>query len=419
MHSKMRALLIYSAFTRFKKLVAHLQAWRGVLDWTNRQAGSRVRGNAGRFDAASQAPARGMNRFKFLRALAPLAGLASAWWPAGAATLNIGDPAPPLQFSQWVQGDPVRTFDRQHVYLVEFWATWCVPCRSSIPRLNDFWRKFKDHDLVVIGADISEPDDHAVPAFLAKMGDQLTYPVALDDKSQDKNGAMAAHWMQAAGLNGIPTAFVVDRQGRIAWIGHPLALQESAIAQILAGQFDVTAYAREYARQQEALERRQELSQRLHQALAGKDWAAADDALTGLEKLLPADAGYQLARVQIQLGRKDYAGACKHAAEASDAHPDNVNLQNGLAWMLAVTKGVDPAGLALAEKIALRANTAAQGKNSQVLDTLARAQFLNGHTSEAAASERKAVALAPEQEKTFLKRVLTDYQVGLLPEVNE
>ena len=360
-----------------------------------------------------------MNRFLLLRALAVLAGILTAGRPALGATLHIGDPAPPLQFSQWVQGDPVPTFDDQHVYIVEFWATWCGPCKVSIPHLNEVWRKFKDHDLVVIGADVSESDESGVPAFVKKMGDKMTYRVALDDKSQDKDGAMAVHWMQAAGQNGIPTAFVVNRQGRIAWIGHPLALQESVLAQILANQFDVAAYAQQFARQQQAQEQRQALSQKLHQALTEKNWEAADAALTEVENSQPEGPNYQITRLQILLGRKDYAGACKLAESASEAHPENASLQNGLAWMLVVTKGVDPRGLAVAEKLATRANSAAQGKDSQVLDTLARAQFLNGHTNEAVASERKAVEVAPEEAKTYLKRILTDYQVGILPEVSE
>ena len=69
------------------------------------------------------------------------------------------------------------------------------------------------------------------------MGDQMTYRVALDDKSQETNGIMAVNWMKAADQNGIPTAFVVNKQGRIAWIGHPMGLNEQILEEILAGRF--------------------------------------------------------------------------------------------------------------------------------------------------------------------------------------
>ena len=60
---------------------------------------------------------------------------------------------------------------------------------------------------------------------------------------------MADNWMQAAGQNGIPTAFLVDTKGRIAWIGHPMEMKDAVIDQVLAGTFDVQKAAAELAQQ--------------------------------------------------------------------------------------------------------------------------------------------------------------------------
>src|SRR5512136_2342114 len=139
---------------------------------------------------------------------------------AAAPTLKVGDPAPKLQTGKWIQGEPVKNFEKGKAYIVEFWATWCPPCRASIPHLNETYEKFKDKGLVVIGQNCWERDESLVAPFVKKMGDKMKYRVALDDKASDKKGAMAKTWMEAAGRDGIPSAFLVDTRGKIVWIGH-------------------------------------------------------------------------------------------------------------------------------------------------------------------------------------------------------
>lgn len=156
-----------------------------------------------------------------------------------AAQLKVGNPAPKLQTGKWVQGEPVKEFEKGKAYLVEFWATWCPPCRASIPHLNEIYKQFKDKGLVVIGQNCWERDDSLVAPFVKKMGDKMTYRVAFDDKADGDKGQMAKTWMEAAGRNGIPSAFLVDTKGVIAWIGHPMSLKDEVIEQVLAGTYDV------------------------------------------------------------------------------------------------------------------------------------------------------------------------------------
>ncbi len=150
-------------------------------------------------------------------------------------TLKVGDPAPKLQTGKWVQGDPVKDFQKGKAYIVEFWATWCGPCRASIPHLNEIYEKYKDKGLVVIGQNCWEHDDAEVAPFVKKMGDKMTYRVALDDKSSNEKGKMAETWMAAAGRKGIPSAFLINTKGVVAWIGHPMELTDDAIQDALAG----------------------------------------------------------------------------------------------------------------------------------------------------------------------------------------
>ena len=86
-------------------------------------------------------------------ALLLVCGVAIAVGHVNAATLQVGDPAPALQVSKWIQGSPVKEFQRDQAYIVEFWATWCGPCRASIPHLNEIHAKYKDKGLVIIGQD--------------------------------------------------------------------------------------------------------------------------------------------------------------------------------------------------------------------------------------------------------------------------
>src|SRR5437660_9718417 len=160
-----------------------------------------------------------------LKCTATLAVLAlgTTFSTAAETTLKVGDPAPKLQTGKWVQGDPVKEFAKDKAYIVEFWATWCGPCRVSIPHLNEIHNKYKDKSLVVIGQDCWERDDNLVESFVKTMGEKMTYRVALDDKEGNEKGQMAKSWMAAAGRNGIPSAFLVDTKGRVVWMGHPMA----------------------------------------------------------------------------------------------------------------------------------------------------------------------------------------------------
>src|SRR3954468_10526558 len=112
------------------------------------------------------------------RALAAGLVLALAAAAPAAKPLSPGDPAPKLEVKEFVKGEPVKALDKGTVYVVEFWATWCPPCRTSIPHLTELQKKHKD--LVVIGVSVSERDFDKVKPFVEEMGDKMDYRVAID-----------------------------------------------------------------------------------------------------------------------------------------------------------------------------------------------------------------------------------------------
>ena len=168
-------------------------------------------------------------------------------------------------------------------------------------------------------------DDEVAP-FIKKMGDKMTYRVALDDTNGSERGKMADKWMEAAGQDGIPTAFLVDTKGVIAWIGHPMQLKETMIDQVLAGTFDVKQAAAELAQQKLNDVQLEKLSDELGDAMEGKKWDDATAKLAEMQKLMPPDETNQLDMVRfgIFLGKKDYPGAYKLAAQISDDNKDDV-----------------------------------------------------------------------------------------------
>ncbi|HOK96152.1 MAG TPA: redoxin domain-containing protein, partial [Anaerohalosphaeraceae bacterium] len=160
-----------------------------------------------------------------------------------AAKGQIGADAAPLDGLVWLKGQPVR-FQPQKVYVVEFWATWCGPCRQSIPHLTQLQKQFKEKGVTVIG--ISNESAETVRSFVKKMGDQMDYTVAVD-----KDGKAGKNYMEAYGQNGIPTAFIVDGAGKIVWLGHPLNGMDEVLAQVAAGTFDPSAWAKARAEREE------------------------------------------------------------------------------------------------------------------------------------------------------------------------
>ncbi len=149
---------------------------------------------------------------------------------AAAMPTKLGDQAYPLTGLTWVKGSPV-SISPGKVYVVEFWATWCPPCRESIPHLTELADKYADR-VVFVG--VSNEDVSTVEPFVADKGDEMDYHVAVDT-----NGNVVKGYMSAFNQGGIPTAFVVNADGMVVWLGHPMGELESVLDQVVEGTYTV------------------------------------------------------------------------------------------------------------------------------------------------------------------------------------
>lgn len=319
-------------------------------------------------------------------------------------TLKVGDPAPPLVNGKYLKGEPVRELEKGKVYVLEFWATWCGPCIAAIPHVSKLQEKFADEGVIVIGQNVFERDESQVEPFLKRMGDKMDYRVALDDKSENERGAMATTWMAAAGQNGIPCSFIIDREGKIAWIGHPMTM-EPVLEAVVAGNFDTEKHA--------ALEaKKKSIQERLVEAAQQEDF---DAAIAATDELIAVDPTMteQLALVKFRLlamGKKDMDAATAQARNLVEDSEEPM-LLNELAWsMVAPDSQIENFDLDLALKAAKKANRLSGGNDASILDTLARVHYAMGDVDEAIAVQKKAVGAAEDRMKTNLQNTLKEYE---------
>jgi len=153
-------------------------------------------------------------------------------------SLNIGQTPPTLHNVTWLQGDSVTRFERGNIYVVEFWATWCIPCKSVVPILNHLSRQYKKNGVTIIGFNVFEKQSNRIEdlmRFLDTAMPKVRYSVAKAD-----NNIMEKEWLLAAGEEAIPHAFIINRNGEIAWIGHPGDIKD-VLEKVVHNAWDVEA----------------------------------------------------------------------------------------------------------------------------------------------------------------------------------
>ena len=398
-----------------------------------------------------------MRLMRFIRFLAVL-GVFSV----SIIAADLGDPAADLKIAKWVKGEPAQVTGTDHnVYVVEFWATWCPPCRASIPHLTEVQKRFKDKNVIVVG--ISDEKEETVTPFVKNMGSKMEYRVAIDE-----NRKTAAGYMQAYGINGIPHSFVV-RDKKVIWQGHPMAGLDQALEEITAGKYDLA--------KAKAKLKAEALYDQFREAAAEGDDAKADELAKQLQATVkdgsfPGDSfdpGKEKKELRLAMLQDQFRGAVrsddeKKASEfgkklqeldssinldalrqdiaveqlvdkywntisARGESPDmkklgeqlpaklknRPQLANNVAWAMLTDKSVVHRDVPLALQISKQACEDSQWKRGTFIDTYARALFDSGKKDEAITYQEKAIAAAEDHEKAPMTQILRSYKEGKVP----
>lgn len=373
-------------------------------------------------------------------------------------SLTIGSKAPELNIEHWVSNGkgafkPVTKFEKDKVYVVEFWATWCGPCVASMPHLVELQTKLGKKVQII---SISDEDIETVNGFLARDykaqgGDAATAPKTYAELTSaycltaDPDRSCHTAYMEAAGQNGIPCAFIVGKDQMIEYIGHPMQMDEP-LTKILEGTWDRKAFAEEFQEQQKlnmAMSQVMRLArsnpegaiEKLNEVLKGvksKDiklqltmmkiqlLAQSEKTKEALETIdgLIQDPSNKEVKTQLQMMRVQLVlmtGTPKQISETAnelfknaDADPQMINF---VAWSIVEQTEAGK----LEDKALIKAClTAVQGAVKKMegdvkaagLDTLSHLQFMNGDVAGAVKTQEEAIAATSNAQ---LKDQLTEY----------
>ncbi len=326
--------------------------------------------------------------------------------PAGLVQgqLNIGDPIPEISVSNWVKGEPVDLAKGigKNVYLIEFWATWCPPCLESIPHLTELQRKHGKDGLVVVG--ISQPGRgetlKAVKRFVKRQGDGMSYTVGFDD-----SGKTQERLMSAVGVGGIPYAFLVDRNGKLVWHGHPGdPAMDVTLVEVLEGRFDVeTAVTRQ---------KLEPIFARMQRYAMRTDWKAFKSLVDEALKLDPASYEALSAGVYVYLIETNDMSGLRTLLEAHvETHRGDTQVLTNVAQALLDIQDMDKRLPDLALEAASGAYRSANPPTPATTSVYAKALFEIGMLDRAIELQSDAIASATgDGEKSAMEKVLRYYK---------
>jgi len=142
--------------------------------------------------------------------------------PARAADILPGQPAPEFTLKSLKDKNLSLKELRGQVVMINFWATWCGPCRQEIPALNTLYEKYRDTGFVLLGVNVDSESANAIQ-MVSRL--KTTYPILFD---ADKRASMLYQ------VSAMPTTILIDRDGKVRYIqkGYVTGIENKYQAQI-------------------------------------------------------------------------------------------------------------------------------------------------------------------------------------------
>jgi peroxiredoxin len=340
-------------------------------------------------------------RFQILTAFALLVSCAflNANALAQKTTLKVGDQAPAPMMGPGVElisGPKVSPFKQGQTYVVEFWATWCAPCRTSIPHINKLYKTYKSQGLHVWGISDEEPD--TVRRFVARKGDGMSYSV-ISDTSGNFNKA----YMSAAGMKGIPAAFVVGPSGRVVYIGHPMSSGfDRAIKSCTSGKYDPVL-----------AERAKPIIENLEKATKARDWRMAHrqiDSLMAMDSWVFSDTLFTKYKIYLNEQGDPKAANDYMLVQITETYSNKPDVLQDVVYNLITDPELANADPQLKEQAVAALGQALGEDNPQYLAILALKSHKEGDLSQAVNLQYEAYMAAAGDERDQMRSVLDAYK---------
>ena len=326
--------------------------------------------------------------------------------------LTINQQAPPLKVEEWLKGNPVNKFEKDHVYIIELGFINCPPCRAAIPNLTELARKYAGQ-VSVISVFVYENNKDVpgkvyidkVRKYVDNLGDKIGYTVAVDDEKQ----TVARTWYEPASrqqMLGFPSIFILNQNAEIVWIGTP-SLLDKIVPKIIEKSFDPIAG-------KEMQKKFSEVHKKINQARKRKDIKTAVYLWDSLISISPNDKFLYKNKFELLLendmeaaltyGKELLRNQCHNYESVLFKMADNIS---SFDYIKEYRENRELTNLAidLCERALVLSMT--EGSNSSnILRVQARAFFMNGLYEKAIQKQELAISILdqgiqpdPEQVK--------------------